>query len=328
LKDGVVVALTGAGNSLSGLLVHRLLGDERFRAVVLIDQEGGMEPGVRHYPVDVSQPGSEERIGEILESEGVDIFVHLGLSSRLSRTPNLTHEMETQGSMHVLNACSVCPVRKLVLASTTMLYGAFGDNSPWMGEESRLRADRGFQFFGDKIEVEGLFGEFSERNPERIVTVLRLGPVLGPNTHNVFTSYVGRRIVPMLAGFDPPVQLLHEVDAVRAFMMVLAEDHPGVFNIVGNSVVPLATAIRILGHAPVPVAEPIASPVLGALWSFRLAGLPSAFLPYLKYPFLASGEKAESEFGFQASFPAVEVIGDFGRALTRKRLERKVEAEG
>jgi hypothetical protein len=93
---------------------------------------------------------------------------------------------------------------------------------------------------------------------------------------------------------------------------------------VSDSVLPLATAIRILGHAPVPVAEPIAGPVLEALWGFRLAGLPSEFLPYLKYPFLASGEKAAAAFGFTASFPPVEVIGDFGRALTRKRLQDEV----
>lgn len=314
------VALTGVTNSMTRLLVHRLGGDSRFR-VVVIDQEGDLGE-VRHYPVDVSRPGAEERIGEILESEGIDVFVHLGLSTELSRTPNLTHEIETQGSMHVLSACSGYPVRKLVLMSTTMLYGARADNSAWLGEESRLRAERGFQFFGDKIEVEGLFGQFGEKNPERIVTVLRLGPVLGPNTVNVYTRFLGSRVVPLLAGYDPPVQLLHEVDAVRAFEMVIGEDHPGVFNVVGDSVVPLATAVRILGHAPVPVVEPLAGTVLGALWSFRVGGVPAELVPYLKYPFLASGEKAAAAFGFTASYPPVEIISDFGRAMKKRRLER------
>jgi UDP-glucose 4-epimerase len=229
--------------------------------------------------------------------------------------------MEIQSTINVLSACSGLEVRKVVLMSSTMCYGALADNSPWLGEDDELRADRWVQFFGDKIEAEGLLGEFSERNPERIVSVLRVGPMLGPNTSNVLTSYVGNRIVPMLAGFDPPVQIVHEVDVVRAFMMVIAEDHPGTFNIVGEAVVPLATAVRILGHAPVPVVEPVAGPVLSALWGFRLGGLHPAFIPYLKYPFLASGERAAEAFGFTASFPPVEVLGDYGRALTRRRLE-------
>jgi UDP-glucose 4-epimerase len=323
-KEKPNVALTGAGNSLTGLLIHRLVSDPQFGSVVLIDPDppAGQDSGVRHYPVDISRPGSDEQIAEILDAEDVTTFVHLALSTRLSRTPNLAHEIESQGTLHVLSACSTYGVDKLVMMSTTLLYGAKPDNSPWLTEGHELRADRSFNFFGDKIDAETQVREFADRS-SAVVTVLRVCPVLGPNTENLFTRYLSTSIVPVLAGFDPPMQLIHEVDVVRAFLMVLVEDHPGTYNIVSDGVVPLATAIRIIGQAPLPVAEPLMGPVLDGLWMFRLAGLPSALRPYLKYPFLASGELAVQQFGFTTSYPPVEVLGDFARALTRRRLQKR-----
>lgn len=331
MGDGekTTVALTGSTNSVTGLLVHRLVGDPRFESVVLIDPDppAGQDKGVRHYPVDISRPGADEQIAEILEAEDVGTFVHLALTTSLSRTPSLTHEMESQGTMHVLSGCSLHPVDKLVMMSTTMLYGALPDNSPWLSEDSKLRADPSFQFFADKMDAERLVLDFAEKNTDTAVTVLRVCPVLGPNTDNMFTRYLATSIVPVLAGFDPPAQFVHEVDVVRAFVIVLSENHPGVFNIVGDGVVPLSTAIRIVGQAPLGIPEPVVSTVLDGLWMFRLAGLPAPLVPYLKYPFLASGEKASKEFGFATSYPPVEVLGDFARAMTRRRIERGAAEE-
>jgi UDP-glucose 4-epimerase len=323
-RSQVTVALTGTSGSLMGLLVHRLLADSRVRCVVVIDPDSpaGLESGVRHYAVDVSQPGSEERVAEILDAEHVDTFVHLLLSNVVSRQPGLAHEIVTQGTLHALSACGQRSVRKLVLASTTMLYGAHPDNSPWLTEEHPLRADRTFQFLADRIEVEEAFSSFASRFPDRIVTILRIAPVLGPNTDSLHARYLSTPVVPVVAGFDPAVQFIHEVDAVRAFLMTIAEDHPGVFNIVSDAVVPLATAIRILGRAPVPVPEPLMPPVLDAMWTFRLAAMPAELVPYLKYPVLASGEKAAAAFAYSTSYPPVEVLGDLARALARRRLER------
>ncbi len=328
-SDRPSVALTGSSNSLTGLLVHRLVGDPRFRSVVLVDPDppAGQETGVRHYPVDISRPGADEKLVEILAAEGVSMFVHLALTSRLSRTPSLSHEIESQGTMHVLSACATVGIRKLVLMSTTMLYGAAPDNSPWLTEGHMLRADRSFPFFADKIEAEDLVKDFADRNAATVVTVLRVCPMLGPNTDNLFTRYLSTSIVPVLAGFDPPVQVIHEVDVVRAMSMVLAEDHPGIYNIVGDGVVPLCTAIRIIGQAPLGVIEPLVGPILQALWMFRIAGLPSELVSYIKYPFLASGELAAQQFGFTTSYPPVEVLGDLARALTRRRLQRRASQE-
>ncbi len=308
-----------------GLLVHRLLADSNVGSVVVVDPETpvGLESGVRHYAVDVSQPGSEERIAEILDAERVDVFVHLLLANIIDRQPGLAHEIVSQGTMHVLSACSGRPVGKLVLMSTTMLYGAHADNSSWLAEDAELRADRSFQFFGDRLEVEEAFDSFARRHPDRVVTVLRMAPILGPNTRNFYTKYLSPPLVPVVAGFDPPVQFIHEIDAVRAFLMVITEDHAGTYNIVTDSVIPLCTAIRILGNAPIPVPEPMLSAVLEALWTFRMTGLPSALGPYLKYPVLASGEKAASAFGYAASYAPVEVLGDLSRAMTRREMEGK-----
>ena len=48
------------------------------------------------------------------------------------------------------------------------------------------------------------------------VTVLRLAPLLGPGVHTFYTRIFDHRVVPVLMGYDPLVQLLHPEDALDA----------------------------------------------------------------------------------------------------------------
>ena len=86
--------------------------------------------------------------------------------------------------------------------------------------------------------------------PIQIVRSQRSGRVsiLGPSIHNIATHYLSSKVCFTPLGFDPLVQLVHEDDVIRAFQIVIEQDHSGIFNIVGEGVLPLLT---LFAYVPV-----------------------------------------------------------------------------
>ena len=68
----------------------------------------------------------------------------------------------------------------------------------------------------DKVEAEEHAFSFSRRYPGLGVTVLRFATLLGPGVHTFYTRVFSKRVVPVVLGYDPLVQLLHPDDALRA----------------------------------------------------------------------------------------------------------------
>jgi UDP-glucose 4-epimerase len=205
-------------------------------------------------------------------------------------------------------------VRKFVLWSQTVLYGASGSNPNFLTESHPLRGNGVSRWLRDKIDAESAVLRFAQQMPGTVVTILRLAPILGPTVHNYLTRYLGRRLVPTLMGFDPLVQFVHEVDALAAFKLATMRDCPGVFNVVGDGVLPLSTAIKLAGRVTVPVPHPIAYPLARLLWTAQLSEAPAAWLDYLRWICIADGEAAHQKMGFRPAFTTREAVLDYAGA--------------
>jgi UDP-glucose 4-epimerase len=210
-----------------------------------------------------------------------------------------------------LNAARHVSVRKLVLWSQTLLYGAHPTNPNFLGERHPLRADPDEPYFADKIAAERVLDSFGAKSKSTLVTVLRTAPILGPTVKNYVTRYLEQRVAPTLLGFDPLWQFVHEVDAIAAFKLAIDRDFPGTFNIVGDGVLRLSTILRLSGRTAIPVAHPLAPPMLGALWAAQLAAFPPSFLPYLRYLCVADGTKAARVMGFRPVYSTREALLDY-----------------
>lgn len=215
--------------------------------------------------------------------------------------------------MRLLNAARQASVRKLVLWSQTLLYGAHPTNPNFLSERHPLRAPHGEPFFSDKIEAEAEANRFAQRTGN-LVTILRTAPVVGPTVKNYLSKYLARRLVPTMMGFDPLWQFLHEADAIAAFKVAIFRDVPGTFNIVGDGVLPLTTVIKLAGRVALPVPHPLFPPMVGALWLAQLSEAPPGFLDYLRYICVADGEKAAVEMGFRAAYTTREALIDYTSA--------------
>src|SRR5215831_10173593 len=275
-----VVALTGAASFLGNNLVGVLEEDPRTTRIVCIDIKGPETSGpkTRMYPIDLTTPASEERVAEILSAERVDTFLHLAFLSSPTHAVAWAHELESVGTMHVLNAARRVSLRKLILWSHTILYGAHPTNPNFLSERHPLRADAQEPFFADKMEAEREAAAYAAKAKGTVVTILRTAPIVGPTVHNYITRYIAERVIITLLGFDPLWQFVHEIDAIAAFKLAIDRDFPGVYNIVGDGVLPLSTVIKLAGRVAVPVPHPLAESLSALAWVAQLAEAPPSFL--------------------------------------------------
>jgi UDP-glucose 4-epimerase len=264
------------------------------------------------HKIDLTIPTADADLAAIWKREGVDTVVHAAFLSAPTHAAAWAHELESIGTMHVLNASAECQVRKLVFWSQTVVYGAHPLNPNFLTEEHELRGDSSkSRFVKDKVEAERQVRRFRKENPEIITTTLRTAATLGPTIRNFATRFFARPAAPLLMGYDPLMQFVHERDVVEAFRLAVDRDFPGEFNIVGDGVLPYSTILAMMGKLPVPLPHFLAYPLSRALWATQVFDSPPNFLDFLRFLCIADGAKARQTMGFHPRYDIRATIQDF-----------------
>jgi UDP-glucose 4-epimerase len=309
-----VVAVTGADGFFGSAVLSRLEEDRRVHKVLAIDVRKPALPldKVEFYKVDLTMPTADADLAAIFAREEVDTVVHTAFLSSPTHAVAWAHELEDIGTMHVLNACAEARagVRKVVVLSTTMVYGADAGNPNFIREDAELAAG-GSSFIEDKVGAERQVARFAKEHPETVVTVLRAAPTIGPTVHNFVTQFFSRPVAPRLMGYDPLLQLVHEEDVITAFKLAIDDDFPGAYNIVADGVLPYSTVLAMMGKLPLPVPAFIASSVARALWAMQIGAAPPAFVSFLRFLCVADGAKAREVMGFTPRHDIRGAILDF-----------------
>jgi UDP-glucose 4-epimerase len=161
------------------------------------------------------------------------------------------------------------------------------------------------------------------------VTVLRMATLFGPGVRTFYTRLFDRRLLPVLLGYDPLVQLLHPDDAVSALEAALAKPRAGAFNVVPARPIPLLSALHLAEKVPVPVAHPLAYAAADLLWAAGVGHAPAGFVDYVRFPFVADGEKARRELGFMARHSSRDaLLGYLRYRHPRAHGDAATQAEG
>jgi UDP-glucose 4-epimerase len=251
------VLVTGLSTYWGGRLAQALESFEHVEAIIGVDNENPTRELERTEFVKVSNQHSLlERIVRAAEIDTV-IDTRLVVNS-LMAPPRLAHENNVIGTMNILAACTGpdSPVRKFVFKSSTHYYGAEQDDPAFFTEEmSRPHPPRtGLE--RDILEAEGAVSEFAQRNRDVTVTVLRCANVLGPDVDTPFTRMLQLPAVPMVLGFDPRLQFVHEEDVVHALEHAAFHVAPGIYNVAADGVLAFSEIIDLVGKVPLPVLPP------------------------------------------------------------------------
>ena len=293
------VAITGLNTIVGQRLAERLLDSRDPPRLVGIDVRRPLrlEGRISFRRLDLTHPTADGELAQVLAEERVDVVVHLAFRS--SPTPDLEydHELETVGSLHVMHACSAAKVRRLVVGSTTMLYGPHPTNPNFLDEERELAGHEGAHCVQNRVEVEQLLSSWASRHPDVQVCVLRHCWVMGPTYVDHVVRYFDRSVVPVVLGYDPLLQFVHEDDLLRVFEMATLGPFAGVFNIVGRGVLPLSTLLALAGKRALPLPGPFLYRLADIPSRGQSGDLPAGFFDYLRYLWVADGERGWRTFG-------------------------------
>ena len=293
------VAITGLASFGGSRLVERLLARDPSLRIVGIDlrRPQRLEGRVEVRALDLTKPIAAVELAELFEVEGVEAVVHAAFRSAPTSDLEYDHELQTIGTLHVLHACAAAKVKRLVVASSTMLYGPRPDNPNYLTEDHPLRGHPDAHCVQDRVEAESLVAQWRGRHPDTEVTVLRSGWIMGPSYWDPVSRYVARPVVPTLLGYDPLLQFVHEDDLLHVFEEATLGSHPGVYNVVARGVLPLSTLLRLAGKRNLPLPAPLLYR-LGYYPSQRISGDgPAGFYDYLRYLWIADGARGWRAFG-------------------------------
>ncbi|MFT3691998.1 MAG: NAD-dependent epimerase/dehydratase family protein [Kofleriaceae bacterium] len=312
-SEGRVVAVTGACTYLGGELLRRLEEDPRYSRVLALDVRAPNQAGgkVEFVKLDLTQPTVDGELATLLQQAKVDTFVHGAFLSHPTHAAEWAHELEDVGTMHVLNACAGVEPRRLVMISSTLVYGAHPKNPNFLTEEAELRGHRDSRFVNDKVRAERQVARFAAEHPAVETCVLRFAPILGPTVSNMYTRFFSRMVAPVMMGHDPLMQFVHEQDAAFALKHALESHATGPFNIVGKGVLPYTTVLALLGRVPVPMPQIVARQLTKMLWATQIVGSPPSFLDFLLYLCVADGSRARNVLGFSPRLNIKRTILDF-----------------
>lgn len=305
-----VVAIVGSQSVLGKGLAERLSSDPSIERVVAVDLRPPRTVPQRMIfrRVDLTRPSADQELADVLVTEGVDTLVHLAFFASPIHNATYAHELEAIGTLHVLTAAAAAGVKRVVVQSTTTVYGAHRKNPNLLTEEHPVRGSPQSRFVTDKVEAERQVMRWAREHPEVEVSALRFAPVVGPTVKNLFERYLTRPVAPTVAGFDPLIQALHEDDALDALELAVRKGARGVFNIAPRGVLPLTTALRLCGAQPLPLPGPLAAAALQGLRASGVTPTPASMLDYLRYVWVADGSKAERELGFAPGYTTREAI--------------------
>jgi UDP-glucose 4-epimerase len=319
------VLITGVSRFWGSHLARRLEASRAVERIVAIDTEAP--------PLDLERTDfvradiRHSLIGKLLHALDIDTVVHAGLivDPRRAR-PRTVHETNVIGTMNLMAACSAAdsPVRKLVVKSSTAVYGAESDDPSIWSEDTPRRASPRDPFTRDLDEIEGYVRDFGVRRPEAVTTVLRFANVLGPSHRTPFSRLFDLRVVPTVAGFDPRLQFVHEDDAVSVLEHAVLNDVPGTFNVAGPGVVVLSQALSVMGSINLPVL-----PFVGAELAMSLIdrAVPLGFAPHLtrllQYGRVVDTTALQERFGYPLEHSTVDTVVTYARDRRVREVVRE-----
>jgi UDP-glucose 4-epimerase len=251
------VLVTGLSTYWGSRLAQALESFEQIEAIIGVDSNAPNRELERTEFVKVTNQHSLlERIVRAAEIDTV-IDTRLVVNS-LMASPRDAHENNVIGTMNILAACTGAdsPVRKFVFKSSTHYYGSEQDDPAFFTEHMRRPHPPRTGLERDIVDAEESVSEFAERNPDRSVTVLRCANVLGPDVDTAFTRMFQLPMVPMVLGFDPRLQFVHEDDVVHALEHAAFHDTRGIYNVAADGVLALSEIAGLLGKWPLPILPP------------------------------------------------------------------------
>ncbi|MCC6225809.1 MAG: NAD-dependent epimerase/dehydratase family protein [Microthrixaceae bacterium] len=207
----------------------------------------------------------------------------------------------------LLDSLRAVDVRRLVLLSSAMVYGAWPDNPVPLTEEAVLRPNPGCRYAADKAELERLGAEWSRAGnsiPPPEVVVLR--PVVTVFADPGAVDWMERSLwhtpTARPGDFDPKAQFLHLDDLAHAIEHARRFGPTGVLNVAPDGWMTTERQVELTGRgALLRVPAAIARWVAALRWRWGGTSTPPDIVAYTLHPWVVANDRLRGA-GWEPSY--------------------------
>lgn len=297
------VVITGISGNLGRVLAKNL---HRHHRVVGIDRRPmkGKPKDIELHQIDLRRKKTED----IFRRGDVKALIHLGIMHDPRMSQEEHHTFNVFGTTQVLEYAAHYKVPKVVVLSSSTVYGPSPNNDNFLTEDAPLMGGQRFSDIRDLIEVDMYAQQYMWKHPEVETVVLRPVHIAGGTIKNAPSNYLRLQRPIALAGFDPMVQLIEATDVCRAMELALRPGLRGVYNVVGPGEVPLSACFRELGRKPVYLPHPLARTLVKKLWDARLSSFPPPELDHIQFLCTVDGSRFVRDTGWKPTHGLRETI--------------------
>ncbi len=249
------VLITGVDKFWGGRIAQTLEQDPDFDVILGM---GTKEPQVALERAEfVRSDQAYSILSRIVKATHVDTIIHTFVVTNTSEVSSRSlHETNVIGTMNLLAAAGQrgSMVRQVVVKSSSNVYGATENDPTWFREETPRSKPARSRLERSLLDVEQLVKDFAEDNPATVVSMVRCANVLGSEITTPISANLARTLAPVIVGFDPLMQFVHEQDVVDCLLHLTRKRIPGLYNLAGDEKIPWSEVINICGAriAPIP----------------------------------------------------------------------------
>lgn len=300
--------ITGVGSPLGRALAARLDADPAVTRIVGIDRSPPPMPPPKldFVRADLRDPALARTFVDI------DVVIHHDTwHEAVDRNGDAAHVLGAHATRHVLDAVQAAGVGTVVHVSTALVYGASETNPVPLTEEVPPHARPDYPPAHHALLTEEAVRSFAQAHPDRRVVILRPVTVLGTGIDSAVTRHLESPLLPLVRGFDPPVQFVDVDDLAAAVHLVATEPRArGVYNVAADGWLTTSDVRRLLARPTVHLPQETAAGVAAALHRGGLLATPPGALSYLMHPWVVDTTRLR-DLGWHAAAGQREILHRF-----------------
>ncbi len=319
--------LSGSNSQLGYRVAQRLRADGAQR-VIARQCTGPLD--FAHGDV-LFNAAAAQQLVELFRAEQVQTVIHLDLLGEDMPAPSSegAFQHNVLGTLALLGACARAKVQRVILRSSTLVYGASNRNPMFIDEHAPVVKAQRSGLLRDYCELDLLAQQFARSHPQVAVVLLRCAGIVGDQAWSPLSAYLTQPAPPVLLGYNPRIQMLHPSDAADAFVRAAQGQQRGAFNLAADDPIGLEHAIRRTGrqpHAVLPLPAPLAALSRQQQQLVRWFADPA----FLHYACVADTRRAHTELGWQPQHRSYDLLDALaaGRRTPRRATatERRLAA--
>jgi nucleoside-diphosphate-sugar epimerase len=185
--------------------------------------------------------------------------------------------------------------RHVVLVSSAMVYGAWGNNPIPLTEEAVLRPDVEFGYACELAAAEELVDKWRLQQPGRTTTILRPALAMAADGSSGLARALAAGMGQRRGEDDPPAQFLHLDDLTEAVLVAVRGRLDGVFNVAPDGWISGERVRALAGAVPrIKFPDRVNEVIANLRWRFQRGPIPPGLRSYTRWPWLVANDRLKS----------------------------------